>query len=105
MRKIISVFSILLLLSSCATPQRGSGIVGKIDIVQPDPNKSNIYIKYSSTISAYNFAPYIVINNNNSNQNISLGDDESAVIKVDGGTIQITAYPPLDKIRSAMINP
>ena len=105
MKKIISVFSILLLLSSCATPQRGSGIVGKIDIVQPDPNKSNIYIKYSSTISAYNFAPYIVINNNNSNQNISLGDDESAVIKVDGGTIQITAYPPLDKIRSAMINP
>lgn len=105
MRKILFIFSILLILSSCVTPQRGSGIVGKIDIAQPDPNKANIYIKYSSTLSAYTYVPHIVINNNNVNQNATLGDDESTVIKVDGGTLQITIYPPLQKIRDAMINP
>jgi len=105
MKKILSIFSILLLLVSCATPQRGSGIVGKIDIAQPDPNKANLYIKYSSTMDAYGFAPYIVINNNNVNQNITLGDDESSVIKVDGGLIKITIYPPLDKIAKVVLNP
>lgn len=105
MRKIISVFSILLLLSSCATPQRGSGIVGKIDIAQPDPNKVNLYIKYSSTMDSYGFAPYIVINNNNNNQNIILGDDESSVFKVDSGSIRITVYSPLDKISKVVLNP
>ena len=105
MKKILSIFSILLLLVSCATPQRGSGIVGKIDIAQPDPNKANLYIKYSSTMDAYGFAPYIVINNNNVNQNITLGDDESSVLKADSGSIKITVYSPLDKISKVILNP
>lgn len=105
MRKILSIFSILLILVSCATPQRGSGIVGKIDISQPDLNKANLYIKYSSTLDAYGFAPYIVISNNNLNQNITLGDDESSVFKVDSGSLKITVYSPLDKISKVIINP
>jgi hypothetical protein len=98
MRKTLSIFSILLLLSSCIAPQRGSGIVGKIDIAQPDPNKATLYIKYSSMAGAYTFVPNIVINNNNINQNIFLGDNESGVVKIDEGTVRITVYPPLDKI-------
>jgi hypothetical protein len=105
MKKILSIFSICLLLVSCATPQRGSGIIGKINITQPDPNKANLYIKYSSTAHAYGFAPYVVIENNNVNQNITLGDDESSVIKVDGGLIKIIVYPPLDKISKVVVNP
>ena len=72
--------------------------MGKIDIAQPDPNKANIYIKYSSVVGTYTFVPNIVINNNNINQNIFLGDNESGVVKVDEGTIRIAVYPPLDKI-------
>jgi len=105
MKKTLSIFSICLLLVSCIAPQRGSGIVGKIDIAKPDPNKATLYIKYSSMHQAYNFAPYIVINNNNTNQNISLGDNESTSIKIDGGTIKITVHSPLDKIRRASLNP
>ena len=105
MKKILSIISILLLLSACVTPQRGSGIVGKIDVAQPDPNKATLYIKYSSMHQAYNFAPYIVVNNNNINQNITLGDNESSIIKIDGGAVKIIVYSPLDKIQNASLNP
>jgi hypothetical protein len=98
MKKTLSIFSICLLLVSCIAPQRGSGIIGKIDIAQPDPNKATLYIKYSSMAGAYTFVPNIVINNNNINQNIFLGDNESGVVKVDDGTVRIAVYPPLDKI-------
>ena len=64
MKKTLSIFSICLLLVSCIAPQRGSGIVGKIDIAQPDQNKATLYIKYSSMAGAYTFLPNIVINNN-----------------------------------------
>jgi hypothetical protein len=47
---------------------------------------------------AYTFVPNIVINNNNINQNIFLGDNESGVVKIDEGTVRIAVYPPLDKI-------
>ena len=104
MRKCI-VYFLIFILASCATPQTGDGIKGKIDVTTKNLTKAKIFFRYSSNQGTYNFAPKVIIQNNSFKDSFVIGDLKTVIKEVNSGKLVITVYPPLEKIRNYQVNP